>query len=84
MPIVTITWSIGLCFWIIAIFTYLSVYRKNKKSLLVYIPVWGIWLTMLIATPVYAEFRYVYGAFVSLPLLILFPFLNSKEAKNET
>ncbi len=83
LPIVTITWSIGLCFWIIAIFTYLSVYRKNKKSLLVYIPVWGIWLTMLIATPVYAEFRYVYGAFVSLPLLILFPFLNSKEAKNE-
>ena len=75
------TWSIGLCFWIIALFSFIAVKKaKDIKAIYLYVPVIGIWLTMMIASPVFAEFRYVYGAFTCLPLLIIFPYLlcNSK------
>ena len=75
-PLFNIEWSIGLCFWIVLIFVWISI--KRKKSLYPYIPVFGIWVTMMIASPVFAEFRYVYGAFTCLPLLMLIPYINSK------
>ena len=78
LSIINISWSIGFCFWILAIFAYISWRRKGLKSLLAFVPIFGIWLTMLIASPVFAEFRYVYGAFVCLPLLLIYPFLPSK------
>ena len=75
-PLFNIEWSIGLCFWIVLIFVWISI--KRKKSIYPYIPVFGIWVTMMIASPVFAEFRYVYGAFTCLPLLMLIPYINSK------
>ena len=80
-PFINMTWSIGLCFWIIALFSFIAVKKaKDIKAIYLYVPVIGIWLTMMIASPVFAEFRYVYGAFTCLPLLIIFPYLlcNSK------
>lgn len=76
MPILCIEWSIGLCFWIIFIFGYIIKKKKGIKYLYPYIPVFGIWVTMLVASPVYAEFRYVYGAFTCLPLLMIMPYLK--------
>lgn len=78
VPILNMQWSIGLCFWLILIFAILAVKRKNKKMIYIYIPIFGIWLTMMLASPVYAEFRYVYGAFTCLPLLMLIPYMNFK------
>ena len=78
-PIVNITWSIGVCFWILALSVYVCKQKKGWKSLYVYVPVFGIWLTMLIASPVYAEFRYVYGAFTCLPLLLVYPFMENNK-----
>ncbi len=70
-PIINMSWSIGLCFWIIALFAYIGKIRNGIKSLYMFVPVLGIWLTMMVASPVYAEFRYVYSAFLCLPLLII-------------
>lgn len=81
MPILNIQWSIGLCFWIILIFGYVTKKKKGIIYLYPYIPVFGIWLTMMIASPVYAEFRYVYGAFTCLPLLMLIPYIKFKNSK---
>lgn len=76
VPVVNIEWSIGLFFWIILLFGMLS-YKKNKLyGIYPFIPVFGIWLTMMVASPVFAEFRYVYGAFTSLPLLMMCPYLS--------
>ena len=80
-PIINITWSIGLCFWILVLCIYICKQKQGWKSLYVYVPVFGIWLTMLIASPVYAEFRYVYGAFTCLPLLMIYPFMKINKNK---
>lgn len=77
MPLLNIEWSIGLCFWLILTFGVLT-FKKRKSYILVYMPILGIWLTLMIASPVFAEFRYVYCAFASLPLLIITPYLKDK------
>lgn len=83
LPLLNSQYSIGLVIWMIIIFTYIAFKKKDKKVLLPYIPIYGIWLTMLIASPVYAEFRYVYSAYTCLPFLLLIPFLKDRREKND-
>lgn len=71
VPVLNFFWSIGLSIWLIFISFTVSIKRKNIKSLYIFVPVFGIWLTMMVATPVFAEFRYIYSAFTCLPLLLL-------------
>lgn len=78
LPILNLEWSIGLCFWIILFMGSITIKRKGFKYIYPYIPILGIWLTMMVASPVFAEFRYIYSAFVTLPLLILMPQLKLK------
>ena len=82
IPFSNLCWSIGLGFIITLLSFTLSICRKNKKSIC-YIPFLGLWLTMMIASPVFAEYRYVYGLFTCMPLIILVPFLNSKISVNK-
>lgn len=78
LPILNMEWSIGLVFWVILIFAMMSI-RKNKLyGIYPFIPIIGIWITMMIASPVFGEFRYVYGAYTCLPLLMLCPYLLNK------
>ncbi len=77
-PIINITWSIGLCFWIIALMIYTSIKRNGWDSCIIYLPTVGIWITMMVASPVFGEFRYVYCVFCALPLLIAMPFNKEK------
>lgn len=83
IPILNIEWSIGLIFWTILLFGYVAVKRNKSILLYSYIPILGIWLTMMIASPVYSEYRYIYCAFTTLPLLIIIPYLqdNNKNQK---
>lgn len=59
---------IGLYFWLIIILAYITMKKIDKKYLYIYTPVFGIWLTMMIAAPVFSEFRYIYSAVICLPL----------------
>ena len=72
-------WSTSLSFYLIVIFGLLSVKKNNLQSLVFYIPVFGIWLTMMIASPVNSEFRYIYPSYTCLPILIIIPYLFSKK-----
>ena len=51
----------------------LELYALYKKkwgdALLVALPI-CLWGTLLISTPVYAEFRYLYAVILSMPLLV--------------
>lgn len=76
IPIINFFWSIGLCIWVIFISFVITIKKKNTKYLYVFVPIFGIWLTMMVATPVFAEFRYIYSAFTCLPLLLIVPFLG--------
>ncbi len=81
-PLINIFWSIGLCFWLMLLFAYIVKKRKGWKYILPFVPAFGIWLTMMLASPACGEFRYVYCAFVSLPLLIIYPFILSSHKDN--
>ena len=68
IPFIGLLWSIGTAVWLTALLIGLTYIKKNKAFLLVFIPNVGVWLTLLIATPSYAEFRYIYSLFTVLPL----------------
>ncbi len=77
-PIYNIFLSIGAGFWI---FLFLLVYsmKKKKEKIVFFAPILGMWLTMMIASPVYGEYRYVYSVFLSLPILGLVPYIETKD-----
>ncbi|MBR5722640.1 MAG: hypothetical protein IKX57_03355 [Oscillospiraceae bacterium] len=69
-------WSIGTVVWV-AVFMMGAAYVNRKfRMLLIFLPAMGIWGTLLIAAPVYAEFRYMYSFFSTLPLLCAVPFVS--------
>lgn len=77
IPFSYLCWSIGFSFLTLLLSYSLSLLKK-KKYLVAYTPFLGLWITMMIATPVYAEFRYIYGLICVIPLIILLPFLKEK------
>ena len=81
VPIVNAQWNGALCFWILLICMVISYLNNGKKSLIFYVSILGIWITMMIATPVYASFRYIYGMFISIPYMIVLPKLYKNISK---
>lgn len=66
--------SIGLHTYLMMFFFFTACYKRYDKkfrtqNLVVYLFPIAVWLTLLVATPVCAEFRYGYGIFIVLPLL---------------
>lgn len=71
IPIYGIFWSIGAAVWIsfgLAGFCY---FKNKTRELSIFLPMLALWGTIMIATPVYAEFRYIYAIFLCLPLFIV-------------
>ena len=62
--------SIGLMVWANLIAVYIAITRKDVKGLFCALPPVMVIVTLLIATPVYAEFRYAYSVFCSLPVIM--------------
>ncbi|MBE6157940.1 MAG: hypothetical protein E7160_04010 [Firmicutes bacterium] len=82
-PFVNMTWSTSLAYWILGLFGYVCIRKKVKRYILAYVPVFGVWLTLMVATPVFAEFRYIYSVYTCLPLLMLLPYFKDKKIKNK-
>ena len=80
-PFINMTWSTSLAYWVLAVFAFVCIRRKNKRYILAYVPVFGVWLTLMIAAPVYAEFRYIYSVYTCLPVLMLLPYFKNKDDK---
>lgn len=74
IPILGLFWSIGTFVWIMIFMAFMTFIKKKYSYLLVYFPIIGIWATLLVATPVFCEFRYLYALFTVMPLLIYLPF----------
>lgn len=77
IPLSSMLYSIGFNFWIVLIMAMYVIYKRNYIQLLTYIPVLLLWLTTN-ASPVYAEYRYVYCMFVCLPILVGINFTENK------
>lgn len=63
--------SIGLLVWLDLIMFMISLFRRDKIGAFVSIPILAITVSLLLATPVFAEFRYLYAGFCAMPLLIV-------------
>lgn len=62
-------WSLALSTYVVWI---LFVYALSRKRAGFYfLPIIGVFITLVIATPVNDEFRYAYGIYLALPLLLM-------------
>lgn len=60
-------WSLGMNTWLLLFGLACALYRGRRA--IVFAPCVMLLGSLLLATPVYNEFRYAYGVFVALPLL---------------
>ena len=74
----------GTLFWILLSSFYVLLYHKKYKKTVVLLPCFGVWLSIMIATPVAFSLRYVFILAVSLPLLFILPLLSLNDHKIET
>jgi hypothetical protein len=71
-------WSIGTATWVCVFMLGLCYIKRQKPYMIIYIPVLAVLATLMIATPVYAEFRYAYCMYTTVPLLCVVPFCGEK------
>lgn len=62
-------WSLALSTYAVFILFVYSICKK--RACFYFIPIIGVFITLVIATPVNDEFRYAYGIYLALPLLML-------------
>ena len=74
--------SIGFNTWILIIVFLYDIAKKKKEALLA-LPILFLIGTLIIATPVYSEFRYIYSLFLCLPFIILCSFNNSETTQEK-
>lgn len=70
IPLYGLLWSIGTAVWITMLLAGFCYVRGKKKELCIFLPIMALWGTIMIATPVYAEFRYIYAIFLCMPLFM--------------
>lgn len=71
VPIYGVLWSMGAACWIMIFGISVVVIRKEYHKLICYLPSVALLLTVLAATPVATEFRYVYFMVFSLPFYLM-------------
>lgn len=64
-------WSIGFNFWILMLFFICNVINRRKTEIFMAVPAIAVSLSLMIATPLYYEFRYAYATFTCLPFIVL-------------
>ena len=65
-------WNLGASTWLLLLGLAYTLYRR--RNALVYVPCLMLLGSLLLATPVYNEFRYAYGVFAALPFLLAYSF----------
>ena len=80
IPVISmVLFSIGFNFWMILIITMYCIYKKQYRYMVTLVPIIILWLTNL-ASPVWCEYRYIYGMFTTMPifLFLVTSLLNSE------
>lgn len=78
-PIFTFFLSIGFMVWLLIMFVYKSALYKRKDLFFIMVPPLLVIATLLIATPLYAEFRYAYAVSLTLPFIIAMSICDIKK-----
>ncbi|MCM1122423.1 MAG: DUF6020 family protein [Eubacterium sp.] len=71
VPIYSLLWSMGIAFWLLLFCIGNAFAREEKAKLVYYLPSFALYLTVMIATPVATDFRYVYFMVFSMPFYLI-------------
>ena len=71
--------SIATYAWTVVIGFIYCIRKRNGVCLMNYALLLGIWIGLLIGTPVNAEFRYIYPLILTFPLNLFMPYCTQKE-----
>lgn len=71
IPVYGVLYSPGSFFWLMILFMGIVICREEKNKLFLFLPVLGVTLTILAATPLVADLRYAYELMITLPYLAL-------------
>lgn len=75
--------SIGFNVWILALATYATILKKDYSALFTSVPSLMTIATLLVATPVFSEFRYAYAVFCCLPFILYVSFTPSAQERDK-
>ena len=69
IPVLSLLFKPGACWWV---WIYCGIYclYQNKHKIILLVPGFVLWITLLFS-PIYCEFRYAYGLFIGIPLIIV-------------
>ncbi len=62
--------AIGLFVWILSAVFVVDICDNNRTGIITAVPILSILLSLLISSPVFSEFRYMYPLFCALPVII--------------
>lgn len=79
LPLYGILWSMGAACWVLIFCIGNSLIRGEISKLILYLPSLALLFTVLIATPVATEFRYVYFLVFSLPFYVITTLMPASE-----
>lgn len=71
LPIYGLLWSMGFAFYVLLFCIGNAFARDEKKKLICYLPSFALYLTVMIATPVATDFRYVYFMVFAMPFYLM-------------
>lgn len=74
VPFLQLFISTGVYTWIILFLMLISIVRKNPGSFVLSFLLFAVVLTLLIASPVYAELRYAYSSYLGVPFVLFASF----------
>lgn len=77
-PVFSLVVSIGLHVWIVAAACVVGIGRKRWKAAFLAIPLLAVIASLMVATPVFAEFRYAYCIFTCMPVILASLFDKAK------
>lgn len=66
--------NIGCLFWTVMYLFHLSLRKGRKQAKLVFLPHFLLWVTLMIAVPVFCDFRYLYAYAAVLPIAAFYAF----------
>ena len=79
LPLYGTLWSMGVALWVLIFCIGNSFIRREKRKLILYLPTVALFLTVMLATPVATEFRYVYFLIFGLPFYLITSVLRLPE-----
>lgn len=71
LPMYGLLWSMGVAFCFLLFCIGNAFVREEKAKLLCYLPSFALYLTVMAATPVATDFRYVYFMVFSMPFYLM-------------